>query len=75
MGSSGPRRRKPKTPLPPFHDYVKPPSGGGRYWKLGGPLTRDHEAEAMAAQAAKKPSRIGLLVLKVLGYRPPRPKG
>jgi hypothetical protein len=71
MGSSGPRRRKPKQVLPPLHDYVKPP-WGSRYWRLGGPLTRDHEAEAAAARAAKQPSRMGQWVLKVLGYRPPK---
>ena len=41
--------------------------GGRRYWRLGGPLTKDHEAAAKAAQAAKRPSRLGRLVLRVLG--------
>lgn len=32
-------------------------------------VTGGHEAEAEAAQRAKKPSRFGLLVLQLLGYR------
>lgn len=32
-------------------------------------VTGGHEAEAEAAQRAKKPSRIGLFVLRLLGYR------
>jgi hypothetical protein len=32
-------------------------------------VTGGHEAEAKAAQRAKKPSRVGLFVLRVLGYR------
>ena len=34
-------------------------------------VTGEHEAEAKAAQRAKKPSRIGLLVLRRLGYKGP----
>ncbi len=32
-------------------------------------VTGGHEAEAEAAQKAKKPSRLGVFVLRVLGYR------
>lgn len=40
-------------------------------------VTGGHEAEAKAAQRAKKPSRLGVFVLRLLGYRgtpslPPR---
>jgi hypothetical protein len=69
------RRRKPKRQLPPVRDYVRYSGGGRRYWRLGGPLTKEHEAAAKAAQAAKPPRRLGRLVLRVLGgYRamPPR---
>ncbi|HEX4434717.1 MAG TPA: hypothetical protein VH012_07800 [Acidimicrobiales bacterium] len=68
------QRRKPKRPLPPVPDYVRYSGGGRRYWRLGGPLTKDHEAEAKAARAAKPPSRLGRLVLRVLGGKaaPPR---
>jgi hypothetical protein len=59
--------RKPKRPLPRVPDYVRYTGGGRRYWRLGGPLTRDHETAAKAAQAAKRPSRLGRLVLRVLG--------
>jgi hypothetical protein len=34
--------------------------------------TNGHEAEAKAAQMRKKPSRIGMFVLKILGYQPGR---
>jgi len=34
--------------------YVKPPRSGV-YWKLGGPLTSDHEAEAKAAERRRRP--------------------
>jgi hypothetical protein len=66
MGSSGSRRRKPKQRLPRVPKYMPIP----RYWvrgRLGGPLTSEHEAEAIAAERAKKPGRLGLLVLRVLG--------
>lgn len=36
-------------------------------------VTGGHEAEAMAAQEAEKPSRIGLWILRGLGYRGPDP--
>jgi hypothetical protein len=32
-------------------------------------VTDGHEAEAIAAQRKKKPSRIGEVVLKLLGFR------
>ena len=75
QGPNRKQRRKPKRPLPPVPDYVRYTGGGRRYWRLGGPLTRDHEAEAKAAQAAKSPSRLGRLVLRILGggkAAPPR---
>ena len=74
-GANRKKRRKPKRPLPPVPDYVRYSGGGRRYWRLGGPLTKDHESEAKAAQAAKPPGRLGRLVLRLLGARkasPPR---
>lgn len=42
-------------------------------------VTDGHEAEAKAAQLRKRPNRIGLSFLKVLGFRgqvtPPTPRG
>jgi hypothetical protein len=32
-------------------------------------VTGGHEAEAIAAQRAKRPSRIGLFVLRLLGFK------
>lgn len=69
------RRRKSKRQLPRVRDYVRYSGGGRRYWRLGGPLTKEHEAAAKAAQAAKPPGRLGRLVLRVLGgtkEEPPR---
>ena len=69
------QRRKPKRTLAPVPKYVRYSGGGKRYWRLGGPLTKDHEAGAKAARAAKAPSRLGRLVLRVLGggkATPPR---
>lgn len=66
VGSSGPRRRKPKQRLPRVPKYVPYPRGGYR-WRLGGPLTAEHEAEAKAAERAKQPTRIGTMVLRWLG--------
>jgi hypothetical protein len=66
QGANRKRRRKPKHPLPPVPDYVRYSGGGRRYWRLGGPLTKDNEAAAKAARAAKPPSRLGRLVLRVL---------
>ena len=69
MGTSGDKhRRKPRRQLPRVPKYVRPPNAG-RYWRLGGPLTADHEAEALAAERAKKPGRIGRFVLRMLGGR------
>jgi hypothetical protein len=34
-------------------------------------VTGGHESEAKAAQVAKEPSRLGLWILRVLGYRKP----
>jgi hypothetical protein len=61
------KRRKAKRPLPPVPDYVRYTAGGRRYWRLGGPLTRDKEKEAIAAQRARQPGRVGRLVLRLLG--------
>jgi hypothetical protein len=75
QGANRKRRRKPKRPLPPVPDYVRYTGGGRRYWRLGGPLTNDQEAAAKAAQSAKSPSRLGRLVLRILGggkATPPR---
>ena len=53
--------------------YVRYTGGGRRYWRLGGPLTRDREAEARAAQRRNPPGRFGRLVLRLLGGgAPPR---
>ena len=75
MVSHGKRRRKPTRPLPRVPDYVRYTGGGRRYWRLGGPLTKEHEAAAKAAQAARPPGRLGRLVLRVLGggRTPPPP--
>jgi hypothetical protein len=48
-------------------DYVRYPRGDGVRWRLGGPLTKEHEAEALAAQRARTPGRLGRLVLRLLG--------
>jgi hypothetical protein len=73
-GAKRKRTRKPKQKLPPVRRYVRYSGGGRRYWRLGGPLTEDREAEARAAQAAKPPGPLGRLVLRVLGggKAPPR---
>jgi hypothetical protein len=71
MTSGGKRPRKPRRPLPPVRRYVKPPRSGV-YWKLGGPLTSDHEAEAKAkAKAAERRRRPGRMsrLLRGLGGR------
>ena len=74
--SSGSKRkpRKPKAKLPAVPRYVRYTGGGRRSWRLGGPLTREHENEAKAAQAAKPPGRLGRLVLRVLGGKAPPPR-
>jgi hypothetical protein len=61
------KRRSPAKKLPPVPDYVRYTGGGRRYWRLGGPLTRDREKEALAAQRRKPPGRLGRFVLRVLG--------
>jgi hypothetical protein len=71
MARSAKRRRKPKRTLPPVPDYVRYTGGGRRYWRLGGPLTREREAEALAAQSKRPPGRVGRFVLRVLGGKPP----
>jgi hypothetical protein len=73
MGSKGKRLRKPRRKLPPVPDYVRYTGGGRRYWRLGGPLTRTHEKEALAAQRSRAPGRLGRFVLRVLGHKPGPP--
>lgn len=51
----------------PGHPGIGPGSRGSHNYHI----TYEHEAEAKAVQRAKKPSRIGLFVLKLLGYRDP----
>jgi hypothetical protein len=68
------RKPKPRQKLPPVPKYTRMPKGGTRYWRLGGPLTRDHEAEARDAQRAKPPGRMGRLVLRVLRGKPKPPQ-
>ena len=74
MGTQRNKPRKPRTKLPPVPNYTRMPRGGTRYWRLGGPLTRDHEADARAARRAKPPSRVGRFVLRVLGGKPKPPQ-
>jgi hypothetical protein len=69
-----PRPRKPKQKLPPVPKYVRYTGGGRRYWRMGGPLTREGEAEAVAARRAKPPGRLGRFVLRVLGGGPKPPR-
>ena len=74
-GSKSKRPRKPRQKLPPVPRYVRYSGGGRRYWRLGGPLTRDHEAEALDAQRKRPPGRVGRFVLRLLGggkATPPR---
>ncbi|HSZ36271.1 MAG TPA: hypothetical protein VK773_04190 [Acidimicrobiales bacterium] len=75
MGRKGKRPRDSAQKLPPVPDYVRYTGGGRRYWRLGGPLTRTHEKEAIAAQRSRPPSRLGRFVLRVLGYRQGPPTG
>lgn len=70
MSSAGGRRRKPKKKLPPVPNYVRYPHDSGTRWRLGGPLTSDHEAEAWAAQRARSPGRLGRFMIRVLGGKP-----
>jgi hypothetical protein len=37
-------------------------------------VTNGHEAEALASQEKKRQSRIGMFILKVLGFRPEQPE-
>jgi hypothetical protein len=75
MGPKRKRSRKPTEKLPPVPDYVRYTGGGRRYWRLGGPLTRTHEKEALAAQRRRPPGRVGRFVLRVLGQKPHPPAG
>jgi hypothetical protein len=59
--------RKPAKKLPPVPKYTRMPKGGTRYWRIGGPLTSDQEAEARAARRAKPQGRLGRFVLRLLG--------
>jgi hypothetical protein len=68
VSSAGKKPRKTKKKLPPIPKYMRYPRDGMR-WRMGGPLTRDHEAEAIAAERAHKPGRLGRFVLRVLGGR------
>ncbi|HEY1830371.1 MAG TPA: hypothetical protein VGG38_09025 [Acidimicrobiales bacterium] len=54
-------------------DYMRYTGGGRRYWRLGGPLTRTNEKEAMAAQRSRPPGRLGRFVLHLLGQKPGPP--
>jgi hypothetical protein len=73
MGRKGKQSRKPTQKLPPVPDYVRYTGGGRRYWRLGGPLTRTHEKEALAARQSRPPGRLGRFVLRVLGQKPDPP--
>jgi hypothetical protein len=75
MSRTGKRPRKPKRKLPPVSDYVRYTGGGRRYWRLGGPLTRTHEKEAIAAQRNRPLGAVGRIVLRVLGQKPEKPPG
>jgi hypothetical protein len=75
VSAKGKRGRKPTHKLPPVPDYVRYTGGGRRYWRLGGPLTRTHEKEAMDAQRSRPPGRLGRFVLRVLGQKPGPPPG
>jgi hypothetical protein len=75
MARKGKRPRKPTPKLPPVPDYVRYTGGGRRYWRLGGPLTRTYEKEALAAQRSRPPGRVGRFVLRVLGQKPEPPAG
>jgi hypothetical protein len=48
--------------------YVRYPRDGlDMHWRLGGPLSDGHEAEARAAQRARTPGRLRRLLVKILG--------
>lgn len=65
--------RKPTEKLPPVPKYTPMPKGGTRYWRMGGPLTGDREAEVRAARRTRPPGRVGRLVLRVLRGKPGPP--
>ena len=75
MGTSGRRGRKPKRKLPPVRPYVRYPPG--RFWRLGGPLTSSHEAEARDAERAHQLGPVRRLLLRLLqgSGGPPSPRG
>ena len=35
-------------------------------------VTHGHEAEAKAAEMAKKPNRLGMFIVRLLGYKGPK---
>jgi hypothetical protein len=77
IGRVAVKRNKPRKPpkkLPPVPKYTPMPRGGTRYWRMGGPLTRDKEAEARASERAKPPGRMGRFLLRVLGGRTKPPQ-
>jgi hypothetical protein len=49
----------------------RPPNYRRGYMGRDYHVTGEHEVEAKAAERAKKPTRLGTLVLKLLGYRGP----
>jgi hypothetical protein len=67
VGSSSSKRRKPKQTLPPVPHYVPYPKQTGIRWRLGGPLTSDHESEARAEEVARGPGRVGRFMWRLLG--------
>jgi hypothetical protein len=72
MGTSGKRGRKPKKKLAPTRPYVRYPRDGmDMHWRLGGPLSSGHEAQARKAARAREPGRLERLVLRILGGAPP----
>jgi hypothetical protein len=75
MAKRSKQPRKPRQKLPPVPDYVRYTGGGRRYWRLGGPLTRTHEKEALEAQRSRPPGRLGRFVLRVLGGKQEPPAG
>jgi hypothetical protein len=60
---------RPYGPPPDYAHDVFGPNYRRGYSTRNYHVTGEHEAEAKAAQRAKKPTRIGLFVLKLLGYR------
>jgi hypothetical protein len=68
VGTKGKRPRQPKRHLPKVPDTVRYP-GMSRFPK-NDRLTRGHEAEALAAQRARRPGALVRLIVRVLGGRP-----